>query len=53
MDLVDVMKPFWSFLERFFSVTITLGGFSFSVGAFFMWSFLLVVLVGFLKGMGD
>ena len=53
MDLIEVMKPFWSFLEKFFGVTITLGGFSFSVGSFFMWCILATLLIWFLKGLAD
>lgn len=53
MDLLDVMMPFWTFLARFFSVSITIGGYTFTVGAFFLWCALVIVLIGFLKGLAD
>lgn len=53
MDLISVLLPFWSFLEKFFAVSITLGGFTFSVGAFFMWCILATILICFVKGLAD
>ena len=51
MDLLTVMQPFWDFLAYFFSVNVTLGGYTFTVGAFFMWCVLAVILIGFVKGL--
>lgn len=53
MDLLDVMMPFWNFLVRFFGVSVTLGGYTFTVGAFFMWCILAMILIGFVKGLAD
>ena len=53
MDLLNVMQPFFAFLSKFFSVNITLGGFTFSVGAFFIWCILAMILIGFVKGLAD
>jgi len=52
MDVLEVLSPVWDFLARYFSIEISLGGFSFTVGALTMWSILVVILIGFLKGWG-
>lgn len=53
MDLIDVLKPFFSFLVDYFAVEITLAGYTFSVGALYMWCFLVIVLIMFVKGLAD
>lgn len=53
MDLVAVMAPFWSFFEHFLGVSITLGGFTFTVGAFFIWCILATILIVFVKGLAS
>lgn len=53
MDLVSVLKPFFDFFVTFCNVSITLGGFSFSVGALFMWCFLGSILIGFIRGLAS
>lgn len=53
MDLLEVLIPFWDFLERYFGVSVTLGGFSFTVGAFLIWCILAMLLIGFVKGLAD
>lgn len=51
MDLIIVLKPFFDFFVTFCGTQITLGGFSFSVGALFIWCFLATILIGFMKGL--
>lgn len=51
MDLLDVFAPMFVFLEKFFAVEITLGGFVFTVGAFWMWCIVLTILILFVKGL--
>ena len=53
MDLLDVLKPFFDFFVRFCSVRLTLGGVSFTVGAFFLWCGLAVILINFIRGLGN
>lgn len=53
MDLIDVLRPFFAFLEKFLSVNVTLGGYTFSVGAFILWLIIGGLVIAFLKGMGD
>lgn len=51
MDLLDVFRPFFDFLGRFFAVQMTLGGYTFSVGAFMLWMIIGGIIIAFLKGM--
>lgn len=51
MDIVKVLQPFFSWLLEYFSVTISVGGYSFTIGALFMWSMLFVIVIGILKGL--
>lgn len=53
MDLITVLKPFFDFFVRFCNVSITLGGYSFSVGALFMWCIIATILIGFVKGLAS
>ena len=51
MDLVIVLQPFFEFLGRFFGTSMVLGGYTFSIGSFFIWCVLLIVVIAFLKGL--
>ena len=51
MDLVELFRPMASFLEKFFSVEVTLGGFTFTVGMFWIWCILAGLLIMFVKGL--
>lgn len=51
MDLLNVVQPVFNFVVRFFSVTLTVGGITFTVGGLFFWCFIVVILIGFLKGL--
>lgn len=51
MDLLEVLQPFFDFFVKFCAVNITLGGFSFTVGALFIWCILACILIGFVKGL--
>lgn len=51
MDLLDVLQPFFDYIARFCAVTLTFGGFTFSVGALFLWCALATIVIGFLKGL--
>ena len=52
MDLIDVLKPFFDFLSRFLSVSISLGGFSFTIGALWLWVIVGGAIIVFLKRLG-
>jgi len=51
MDIVKILQPFFSWLLEYFGITITLGGFSFTVGALYMWLIIACILIGFLRGL--
>lgn len=51
MDLIDVLQPFFDFFMKYCNVTLTLGGYSFSVGSVFLWCIFAVLLITFLKRM--
>ena len=51
MDLLDVISPFFDFLYKFLAVNITLGGYTFSVGALWLWVIIGCLLIAFLKGL--
>lgn len=53
MDLLDVLSPFFDFLYEFLAVNITLGGYTFTVGAFWLWVIICGVIIVFLKGLAD
>ena len=53
MDLLDVISPFFDFLYKFLNVNITLGGYTFSVGALWLWVIICCLLIAFLKGLAD
>lgn len=47
MDLLNVMQPFFDFLYRFFSIRVTLGGYSFTVGALWLWVIIGCFVIAF------
>lgn len=51
MDIVKVLQPFYSWLLDYFSISVTVGGYSFTVGALYMWCMLFIIVVGVLKGL--
>lgn len=51
MDIVEVFEPLWSFFVKFCNVQMTLGGYTFSVGALFVWCVLASILICFVKGL--
>lgn len=51
MDLINVLQPFFDFFLEFCAVEITLGGFSFTVGALFIWCILVGIVINFMKGL--
>lgn len=53
MDLVSILQPFFVWLLDYFSIAITLGGFTFSIGALYMWFILACILIAFVKGMAE
>ena len=53
MDLLEVLKPFFDFLIEYLNIQLTVGGFSFTIGALFLWCALVLVVIWFLKGLAD
>ena len=53
MDLLEVLRPFFDFFIDYCSIVISLGGFSFTVGSFFLWCGLVLIIAGFVKGLGN
>lgn len=53
MDILNIFSPFFDFLYKFLSVNITLGGYTFSVGALWLWAIICGFIIMFLKGLAD
>lgn len=53
MDLITVLKPFFDFFVRFCGTTVSLGGYSFTVGTVFLWCIIATILIVFLKGLAN
>lgn len=51
MDLITVLKPVFDFFVKFCGVTLTLGGYTFTVGTVFIWCFIASILIGFVRGL--
>lgn len=49
MDLINVFKPIVDFFVEYCSVVVTIGGFSFTVGALLIWCAIVILLGGFLR----
>lgn len=53
MDLISVLTPFFNFFERYCATVITIGGFSFTIGALFLWCILAVLVINFIRGLAS
>lgn len=51
MDMLNVFSPIMDFLYEYFAVNITLGGYTFSVGALWLWGIICGLAIVFLKGL--
>lgn len=53
VDIVEILKPLFDFLAYYFEIPIVLGGYTFTIGALFMWCILVVIMIGFVKGLAS
>lgn len=53
MDIVNVFKPVVDFFVQYCSIVVVIGGYSFTVGAFILWCIIAMILISFVRGLGD
>lgn len=53
MDILNVLQPVWDFFVTYCSTVISIGGYSFTVGALFVWCILASILIGFFRGLAS
>lgn len=53
MDIIFVFQKAGEFFIKFCSVTFTVAGYRLSVGSFFVFAALVVILINFLRKLGD
>lgn len=53
MDLISVLKPFFDFFVKFCDTSLSLGGYTFTVGSVFIWSIVAGILISFVKGLAS